>query len=597
MSSLSRGANQHLIDGAIAERLNLKVVDPRNTSLNVVGGGRIWTEYGLYAVRLGPTPKGKFHELRCQGINRITSSYPKYDLGPINKSVLKTGKIRHVSLPEYIGGSQVRLLIGIKDTAIDPINLFTLPCGLGVYKSQFKDKFKSRICYGGPSHLFSKVNREVNGTSQSFSIFFSQIASSYRNSLYPALARLPLDLEDDADLPISYPKESRNIYKIPACHELNISVHPSPVTAQDIKIFNSQYILKDESVEEAPSMSLNPPREIFDDSVGVHFCSVYKAKVPLSKLIRVIDEDDISSLVNYRCPSCSKCLKCLQSNRTKTMSLQEAAEQELIARSVTIDTDQKKVFVEFPFLKDPVAFLQTFHQDSTNNRYQALRAYQAQCRKPQRVKEGIKKAHRELVDRGFMVKLTSLTQEQQELIKNSGFQHYFPWSSVEKESVSTPVRLVVDPSRTGLNVILAKGENNMCKIYSILIRNRCQSHIFTTDISKLYNQLHLRDSALPYSLFLFSEELDANNQPDTWVLVRAWYGVRSTGNQSGEALDSLAVKSGSDLPTGKTALIEDRYVDDVLSGCNSDEGRDSQISEVKRILSMGGFDLKYVAKS
>jgi len=441
LTFFDRGANQHLIDGATAERLNLKVVDPRNTPLNVVGGGRIWTEYGLYAVRLGPTPKGKFHELRCQGINRITSSYPKYDLGPINKSVLKTGKIRHVSLPEYIGGSQVRLLIGIKDTAIDPINLFTLPCGLGVYKSQFKDKFKSRICYGGPSHLFSKVNREVNGTSQSFSIFFSQIASSYRNSLYPALARLPLDLEDDADLPISYPKESRNIYEIPACHELNISVHPSPVTAQDIKIFNPQYILKDESVEEAPSMSLNPPREIFDDSVGVHFCSVYKAKVPLSKLIRVIDEDDISSLVNYRCPSCSKCLKCLQSNRTKTMSLQEAAEQELIARSVTIDTDQKKVFVEFPFLKDPVAFLRTFHRDSANNRYQALRAYQAQCRKPQRIKEGIKKAHRELVDRGFIVKLTSLTQEQQELIKNSGFQHYFPWSSVEKESVSTPVRV------------------------------------------------------------------------------------------------------------------------------------------------------------
>jgi len=223
--------------------------------------------------------------LRCQGINRITSSYPKYDLGPINKSVLKTGKIRHVSLPEYIGGSRVRLLIGIKDTAIDPVSLFTLPCGLGVYKSQFKDKFKSRICYGGPSHLFSKVNREVNGSSQSFSIFFSQIANSYRNSLYPALARSPLAFEDDADLPIAHLKESRNICEMPACHELNIGFHPLPITAQDIKILEPEYILNDDSSGEASSMSPKPPGEILEDSVGVHFCSVSKAKFRMEQLL------------------------------------------------------------------------------------------------------------------------------------------------------------------------------------------------------------------------------------------------------------------------------------------------------------------------
>ena len=196
-----------------------------------------------------------------------------------------------------------------------------------------------------------------------------------------------------------------------------------------------------------------------------------------------------------------------------------------------------------------------------------------------------------------MAKFSDLTPEQQELINNSSFQHYFTWSSVEKESASTPVRIVVDPSRTGFNLILAKGENNMVKIFDVLVRNRCRTHVFSTDITKLYNQLYLNDSALPFSLFLYSDDLDPDSEPITWVLTRAWYGVRPTGNQSGQALDSLAEMCGPEFPLGKSALLSDRYVDDIFSGAQTEVERDNQVSQVQSILSKGGFSLKYVAKS
>jgi hypothetical protein len=59
-----------------------------------------------------------------------------------------------------------------------------------------------------------------------------------------------------------------------------------------------------------------------------------------------------------------------------------------------------------------------------------------------------------------MVPLASLSPPQRQAVLNAPFRHYFPWWAVYKaSSVSTPVRMVVDPSATGLNIVLAKGIN------------------------------------------------------------------------------------------------------------------------------------------
>lgn len=593
------GANQHLVDGGFAEKINLKVINPKSTPIGVAGGGRIWTEYGMYALMIGPTIDGKYHEIKCQGIKSITTEFPLYELAPISAEVRKTGKLRSdIPLPKCIGGSRAHLLLGIKNTSLIPSMEFMLPCGLAVYMSQIKDKWNSRICYGGPHSLFTEVNSKLGGNFNHVTVFFSEMINKYRNSLYPILSGASeLDFLDDSDLPICSLKEKSNVYTMKASSELDIVVYPTPLTADDTKIFDVQEV--DEVIDLDDTEPKSEDYLATEDGLvtGMHFCSAYKAKIPLDKLIKMVDDEDIDNIVNYRCPQCSKCVKCSQSNRTKTMSLQESMEQDIISRSVSLDMEAQKVWVELPFTKDPVKFLTDFHKGQSNNHYQAIRAYKTQCRKPLHVKEGIRKAQKELVDKGFMVKLSDLSSSQQELIKASKFQHYYPWSSVEKDSISTPVRLVVDPSRTGLNMILAKGENNMAKIHEILIRNRCRRHIFTSDISKLYNQLHLKDSALPYSLFLFSDELDMDLEPTTYVLVRAWYGVRSTGNQSGEALESLASTNAEEFPLASDVLLTDRYVDDLLSGANSKEIRDQQVAEIQSVLKQGGFKLKYVAVS
>ena len=59
-----------------------------------------------------------------------------------------------------MGGSRVHLLLGVENTRIQPVLLRILSSGVGVYLSQFKDVWGSRIIFAGPSKSFTLANME-----------------------------------------------------------------------------------------------------------------------------------------------------------------------------------------------------------------------------------------------------------------------------------------------------------------------------------------------------------------------------------------------------------------------------------------------------
>ena len=226
-----------------------------------------------------------------------------------------------------------------------------------------------------------------------------------------------------------------------------------------------------------------------------------------------------------------------------------------------------------------------------------VKVYKAQCRKEEKIKQGMRKVHEDLVSKGFMTKLDQMDEDQRKFIMESKFWHYHIWRIVYKaDSISTPVRIVVDPTMTGLNLILAKGEKNMESISGIVTWNRTFTLAWSSDISKLYNQLHLEKESLPYSLFLYSEALDPQVEPEVWVMTRAWYGVTPTGNQASLAIEKLVNMNKEKYPESQTPLLAARYVDDITPGCYTEEQRSKQINDVTSVLSLGGFALKYVTK-
>ena len=92
-----------------------------------------------------------------------------------------------------------------------------------------------------------------------------------------------------------------------------------------------------------------------------------------------------------------------------------------------------------------------------------------------------------------MVPLDSLDFKTVQFIKEAPFKHYYLWRVVHKEdSISTPVRLVVDPTMSGLNCVLAKGENRIGSLLDIILRSRANPYAWSSDVTKLYNQVYLR---------------------------------------------------------------------------------------------------------
>ena len=329
--------------------------------------------------------------------------------------------------------------------------------------------------------------------------------------------------------------------------------------------------------------------------------------LPKSRTAQLNDltEIDNTPLVNCRCLDCSKCSKCRESPRTKAISMLEILEQQVIEKSVEIDPTENKVYVQLPFMKEPHAHFSDLYarfprwNGKISNYKQAVKRFLAQTKKPEHIKEGIKKVFEDLLQREYIVKLSDAPPEAIQAVMNSPVCHFYVWDAVLKdESLSTPVRVVVDPTSTGLNQILAKGLNTTGKIEDILIRNRGRKHIFSSDISKMYNVLHLRESAYPYSLILYRDDLCPDSEPEVYLMLRAWYGVRPTGNQAMLAIQLLKdFDTEGEVAAALDALEFDMYVDDLLSGCDTIEEMEQVIEAINRLLAKGGFKLKYVVRS
>ena len=641
-----RGANIHIIDGSLAEREGLQKVSSDPTSLTVVGGNRVKSNHGTFRFNLGPGDKGEFHEVVCVGMEDVTGGFGVYDLSEICKEYKEQmgSEADDVVLPQKVGGSRVHLLLGIKNTNLDPVLVKVLPSGVAVYLSPFKDIYGSRLIFAGPHKSFTKADGGVK-TEMSNAVFL------IREKVYE-------DFEGES--------ESR-CFSITTDRKLGLTVTPHPIGEEDIQdshgtvpeqfeeslddherllelletldasciqhsgcanikrfesisrgielgvgslkdsmkdfIFPGDGIYKAQAPEEAPGMmtvgNLAGSESLKDNEVECHTLNhgVYKAHVPIAKFRNALDDEDSQDKAGFRCADCAKCLTCKLSNKKTAISLREAREQEFIEQSVRIDIKQRKVLVNYPFLRNPAEYLSSVHNGSSNYS-QALKVYKQQCRKPDAVKEGMRKVHEDLVEKGFMIRLADLEENKRMLIEKAPFQHFNPWRLVMKmDSMTTPVRMVVDPTMTHFNEILAKGENRIGLIFTIMIRCRCLEFIWSSDISKLYNQLFMDDHSLPYSLFLYGKELDTLRDPEIWVMVRAWYGIVSTGGQAGYALDKLTEMMSEEFPEAYTTLRENRYVDDLLSGADTESNREKQISAVEEVLKRGGFSLKFVVKS
>ena len=89
----------------MAVAAGFELTSSRPTSLTVVGGGNLKTEYGSYHFNLGSGAGGEYHEILCVGMDSFMSKFNKYDLSEIctEFTSLSDPNQSVPSLPKYVG--------------------------------------------------------------------------------------------------------------------------------------------------------------------------------------------------------------------------------------------------------------------------------------------------------------------------------------------------------------------------------------------------------------------------------------------------------------------------------------------------------------
>ena len=123
------GAKTHLVEKTLEINENLQRFSDCEAEIGVIGSGTLAMESGSFRFNLGSVQKGTYHEIRAIGMDDVTSELIEYDLAEIGKEFISTSTDRDMDyvLPKTVGGSKVQLLLGVKNTRIQPVLLRVLP--------------------------------------------------------------------------------------------------------------------------------------------------------------------------------------------------------------------------------------------------------------------------------------------------------------------------------------------------------------------------------------------------------------------------------------------------------------------------------------
>jgi hypothetical protein len=193
------GANSNIIEYDLARDAGFHQIGFQTVSFYVAGGGSVRSSYGQFSAILGPDVNGNIHDIECQAVDQIIGTLPTFRLDDIITEARATIGSHHV-FPLEIGGAPVKLLIGIRSTQLAPVLKFTLPSGLCVYKSKFRDVYGATLCFGSPHEVFTRGYKQAGFriTSGMLQVLFTESATAYMGGIR-AVVGASIEEEEAAD--------------------------------------------------------------------------------------------------------------------------------------------------------------------------------------------------------------------------------------------------------------------------------------------------------------------------------------------------------------------------------------------------------------
>ena len=506
------------------------------TVLDVAGGKCIEIPYGDEQFTLQLDGGHRLATITALHMPVITSIFPAIQLQQAwnDLATAASGKCQ-LPLPsadDTIGGSAVDLILGVRYLKYFPTLVFSLPSGLSVYRAKFRSYSGNQAVLGGPHAAWQGAAAAAEHMNPR-AYFTSEARAWCVQESWARINQGKFGEQQEQDIWCCDEQESQ-IYKMANCR------------------IEEKDFLKAEAVGgDAP----------------------------------------------YRCISCRNCQRCKRSEDIEEISFKEEAEQALIETSVVLDERNNRLVASLPFVENPTTHLKP-------NRFVAECVFRSQLalfKKKPDMRADTLKSHEKLVQRGYVKREDELTSEERvalETIPSSGY--YIPWRIVHNEgSISTPCRMVFDassktPGGESLNGILAKGQNKLVKIQSLLAKFRLNKAAVTADISMAYNGTWLQPEFYKFQRYLWKKDLLEEEPTTVMYVLTLIYGVKPSGGQCQVAIEKLADFFTARGQHVEAALVlkEDVYVDDVISGQDCVEDCYSVATGIETILAKGSMAVK-----
>ncbi|XP_071564062.1 uncharacterized protein [Temnothorax nylanderi] len=180
-------------------------------------------------------------------------------------------------------------------------------------------------------------------------------------------------------------------------------------------------------------------------------------------------------------------------------------------------------------------------------------------------------------------------------LSDTGDEFYLPHHAVLREdSLTTKLRVVFNGSmkssnQVSLNDALMAGPPLQQDLVIVLKRFRCHPYVICADIKQMYRQIKLAPQHRKFHKIVWREASELKLKFKRLTTVT--YGITSAPFLAINCVQETAKKDGKKYPKAQAAILEDFYVDDLLTGADTVEKTIELARQIKEILAGGGFHL------
>ena len=174
--------------------------------------------------------------------------------------------------------------------------------------------------------------------------------------------------------------------------------------------------------------------------------------------------------------------------------------------------------------------------------------------------------------------------------------HYIPHHPVKKDLSTTPIRIVYDcscrqsPDSPSLNDCSDPGPPFLMDLCTILLRFRQHEFALSSDIEKAFLHVHLDQTDRDVTRFLWlSDPGDANSPFITYRFKVVLFGATCSPFMLNAALIHHLSQTDSEVARD---ILNNLYVDNLVSGCRTEQGALKYFLESRTLLSNANFNLR-----